>query len=350
MIHGIHQNFFVKNENEVIKPLVKEYIINPIDIFDVSIFERAVELNTTLALIQNYASFCTISNLTDEEPLKCEMFELIQSFLSKFICNDDDNDTCEDNVYEKARLIVSDFTNPSINLKDLLIAKYHFPENYVNFVFGLMENLTSENKTYLDLLQGLTLIVPPEQTVSVFNYHEVPFQTFVTNVTNIVNFIVNINDSSNFKLAFDYLNRTEQWNKLLYFVNQIDQNKTLCDFNNVTGRICNYMFNSIIENAKKLISNETLVSIIPEKSLNLVINGLIPLLKSIELDVSQLVSNYYNLTMINSGKLNYVNFTLLIERSGDLFDKTIRFVDEMVPDFYKKLPIIGEHYHRFVKK
>lgn len=349
LIHAIHQNFFVKIENEVVKPLVKTYIINPIDIFDVSIFERAVELNITLTLIQNYASYCTISNTTNIETLKCQMFESIQSFLSKFICNDD-NDTCESNVYEKARLIVSDFTNPSINLKDLLIVKYHLPENYVNFAFGLMENLTSKNKTYLDLLQGLTLIVPANQTVSAFNYHEVPFQTFVTNVTNFVDFIVNINDSSNFKLAFDYLNRTEQWNKLYYFVSQIDQNKTLCDFNNVTGRICNYMFISIIENAKKLISNETLISIIPEKSLNVVINGLIPLLKSIELDVSQFVSNYYNLTMINSGKLNYVNFTLFIERSGNLFDKTIKFVDDIVPDFYKKLPIIGEHYHRFVKK
>lgn len=302
LINGIQKKFFERYEKEIINPILRTYLFKPIDIFDVPIFKRAIELNTTLNIIQNYSSYCNYSIKTDEEkdddddenrqPLKCKIYESIQSFLSDHICdNDDDNvefdeDLCEENVYENARSYVSDFTNPEVNFTQLFISKYHVPENYVKFTFGLIDNLTSKNKTYLDLLQGLTLVVPENKTVSIPHYHNVPFHTFVANITNLVNFIININDTSNFKLVFDYLNKTDKWNKLHYFVDQINQNKTLCDIKNMTENICNETFNSIVDIAKLLVSNKTLSESLSEKQLNYLIDRIIPLFKSIRLNVS----------------------------------------------------------------
>lgn len=351
LISSIHQNFLIKNQNEVIYPILKSYLINPIDIFNVSIFDRANELEKVLKIFDNYSYSCVVLNSSFDDTIKCKVYETVESLLNRFICDKQIDDiSCDDNAFEKARLIVSDFTNPQVNLSQLLIVKYKFPENLVRFVFGLMDNLTSENKTYLDLLQGMTLIIPENINISIFHYHNVQFQTFVKNVTNFVNFILNINESSNFKLAFDYLNRTEQWNKLHYLVDEISHNKTLCDFKNVTEKICGEMINFIIGTSKILVSKESISDVIPKQYLNIVVNGLIPLFKSIESDISVFVSNYYNLTRINSENVSYVNFTLLIQKNGHLFDKIVTLLDKMVPEFYKQLPFIGHRYQRFVIK
>ncbi|KAK8892821.1 hypothetical protein M9Y10_030069 [Tritrichomonas musculus] len=352
LINDIHHNFFVKNENEVVKPLMIEYLINPINIFDVSIFDRAIELNTSLNIIQSYSSSCTISNSSDIQHVECKLFQAIRRFLIRIVCNNDneDDDTCEEEVYERVLNIVQDFTNPKVNLTNLLIVKYQIPENYVKFVFGLFENLTSKNKTYLDLLQGLTLIVPDDKIVSVFHYHEVKFHTFVTNVTNLVNFIININDTSNIRLAFEYLNRTEQWDHLRHFVTEISQNKTLCEIKKLAEKECSDLFNSIIGNATKFISNQSFINSIPHEKLRLVINGTIPFLKSIRSSVSNFVSGLYNLTAIRKGEVNFVDFTTFIESIGNLIDKIVSVIDGIVPIFYKRLPFIGDRYRSIVWK
>ena len=58
IIEGVLHNFILKYINEVFVPLIKTYLIKPINIFDKSIYERAIALGKALIKLQDYALSC----------------------------------------------------------------------------------------------------------------------------------------------------------------------------------------------------------------------------------------------------------------------------------------------------
>lgn len=95
-------------------------------------------------------------------------------------------------------------------------------ENYVRFFFGSVANLTDRNKNYVDLLEGANLLYNEtyeeenetdflnrwsnnddlinEDGDTGFNSTNIPYIKYINNLIQIIKFVNNLDDESNFKL------------------------------------------------------------------------------------------------------------------------------------------------------
>lgn len=216
VIQAISQNFISKFYQEFLVPLINSYIIKPLDIFDVSIYERSTSFINILTKIQDYSEICMQSpndnnSINLDDNFTCTLYEYIDQFLStKIKIEEDSNNTIIQDVIEK----ISIFTNDEVNLSDILINDFNFTEHNTIFIFNLIFNLSHSQKSYLNVMEGFQKI------------------SQIKNLTNAIYFINNINESSNMKYLFECLNGLSIWFNIT---------DTMCDFSN-DKRICEYSF------------------------------------------------------------------------------------------------------------
>lgn len=363
LIRAINSNFVQKYTNELIMPVVTKYGLKPINIFNPSINERASSILKALNTIKGYRNTCPRDEETEPE-LKCVLYESIRRFSENVWCVDDDDEKCAENAFSSLQSKIQKFTNEKVNLIEILTKEFMVPPNTAKFIFVLMADLTDSKKNYLDLIQDFALIYNEDDKGSFWIYKDQPIHTIIENITNAVKFVSSIEENSNFRLLFDYLNIPQYWEVISNYVQKIDKNELLCKIieEEPEEEYCNELAQQIKDISEKLISEEVTVNDFLEGVLegfsSILTNIGIPALKNLDKKIDQFLSKGFKAAAPGLNEIlglqinenNEVKFDSIVTKGGNLFDKIISFVDESIPSTVKMLPIVGDLYPQLISK
>ncbi|KAK8892913.1 hypothetical protein M9Y10_030165 [Tritrichomonas musculus] len=371
VFNGAYNNFLKKYTNEFIIPLIKTYLIKPINIFDRSIYERAKSLVNALVKFQDYPISCDKNpeQMTDLDKSRCQAFtlfiNLIETVMPSTIEEDDDESGTEAPINISAiKDAASTFTNEEINLTGALL-DFSVPENYIKFFFGSVANLTDQHKNYVDLLEGTNLLYKEKEEFRQFKDSDnidndtssFPIHKYINNITNIIKFIGNLDDASNFKVLFEYLGIPQYWETFSKIMNEVNRDSSICDnilidMMEIDNKTCLDMVNSFKKISDLMTTTKKLKDLLKIKNepVKFVLDCLMPFFQELDIRVSLLINSLYRIAVapivnyfVDGVKLpKKVDYTNLVKSSGDLLTKTFTLFDDIIPVLIKKIPFIGD--------
>lgn len=312
--------FIVKSTKKVISPLLSKYLLEKIDISEIPIYDRATELVNVLDIFQKYSFSCS----SGRNDMKCTTYHIVKNVLEAIECNSKFGIKCtdDDEIFIHAKAFAS--------------------------TIALSTNFPTDIKIYHDLLQELSLFVSDNDKIKILNYNFVPFKIIVRNLTKLSDLITNIDDSYNFKFAFDYLNLNNIWIIAKNVINVINNDIPLCDFFGFEGQTCEDLI-TIIQHLSRLAGSKTsFLNKFPE-GMRAEIVSVVNMIKSLSSSFSDFLLNIYKLTAPPE-KVREVNFLRFVSETGSLFDKILTFVDKLIPSIIKNHPEIAQGYSLFMNK
>lgn len=342
--------------NDPILPLINNYLLKPINIFDVSIYDRATSL---LAFIDNFQKFSNNCENNKEDDqianIKCELYDLIQDLLSESLCDNEQNEICRNKVFNTIKGYITDFTYPEVNLTNLLIDKYGFPPKFTQFLAQLIADLTDSKKNYLGILQGTI------NTIGNVNISNIPYSSLVERITNVVNFIRNLGPTSNFTVLVENLNLLPYWISGIDYMDEIRKPIPLCNLSYFEDyyQTCQNFTEYAQSYINLLLSNETIGTFASEGIIKMALDMGIPIAQALTNKFSELLSTAYkNLIPIvkefeqfqNISFPEQVKFANVFEKSFSILDQFISLIDYISPQIAKILPAFNEYYPRFIEK
>ena len=303
VLDAVIQNFLIKFSNDLASPLLTKYLLKPFNFFEVPLSERAIELRKAIDIVHYYSFHCK----SKDDELKCNVNKYVESILGLFLCQMKMFNVCldrPDTLFEKAKGIVS--------------------------VFSFFSSFPLDMKIYLNLLQGFNYINSNDVKLTFSNY-QVSYQEILTNLVNLYSFLDNIDDSSNFKYVFDFLNINNIWQKLEGILEKIGDNKSLGDLIGLSDEQCTGLLQNIVGISKIFVSTDPIEKVFPEKVVDDIAEKVIPALKSLSLSFSQFMFEVYKQIIGPENVKTEVDFTKLVRTMGSYFDKILTVIEKMVP-------------------
>lgn len=319
------------------------FLIKMFNFSEVSLAERISEFNEVIKISKNYILSC----MEDSDSPQCTLYAFGVKFMSHIICQTTGN-LCFEEEDDALALINSYFSlykNLFPNKKEENEVKQDININKQDNDANRQDNDTSkqdENK-FFELVNNIfNLYLAAIEILSILN----PKIHFGLPKSAIRNFFKiyrsQIDDSYNFKLYFDYLNMNKQWILLRNIINQIEQNKTICELY-LSSEECNDIYSTIIDKTQLLTSDKSVVKSLSEERADYFVNALLPFLKSLSSDLNESLLKLYKLTTFNSPykeKVHDVNFTKFVYSLCTVFEKSITIFIEIKPEFSKVLKMI----------
>lgn len=368
LFRAINTNFIQKYFDSLVKPIITTYGIKPINIFEVGLSDRANSLLNVINIVKGYENSCKKESDTDY--IKCTVYNYVLEFAKEMFCYEGYNYTtgeyifdpkCVANIFKTLEDYVKPFTAEEVDLKKFLIDQFELEKGTVEFIFGLIANLTDAKKNYLDILEGTSLLFSKDDVLEYdfLFYRGVPYHTVIKNVTSLVRFMNTVDDNSNFKLIFDYLNMSDYWDALAGYIDLIDKDTSLCTIYDYEGEECKELTDYIKQIAANFITDEPLNDILTrylEEMADYLTVIAIPALKSLNNNFGDFLSGGYKSAipflndMFKATLKESVSFTNIVKNGGGAIDSIISLIDELIPSFVKQLPIFGDLYSKSIEK
>lgn len=220
----------------------------------------------------------------------------------------------------------------------------------IDLVFGLLTVLTNEEKNYIDLLDYIPGLVG-ETEISFLTYKNAPANVVAQNLTNLIKFFYNIDDNSNFKLVFKYLNMSREYDYIANILEQIENGATFCQLLKFNDDKCDNILSYVKSITSTLTSDKPLNEILPENINTIVTGVIIPILKPLNNKiVTQLTITVNSLMDLFEAKekINEPDMENFIKKTCEVFNKMVKLFDMMYPKMIKALPITGDTYNLYI--
>lgn len=343
IMDSIWKNFVNDNYQKFFDPFVHGYVFKPLDIFELSLYDRSKALITILTEIDSYSQVCSSNNISNDEDItgKCLVYNYTNSFLSKKFHELDNISLIQQGIN-----IIRKFQNTEFNLTEVLTNDFGFSAERIHYLFGLIANLTYSNKSYLDVMEGL-------------QSGNGEFSKKMRNLSKSVILIPNMNKTTNMRSLFENLNLQTVWFNITDSICDLSQNKPFCESSFVSNLIstdkCEDLMNNFIKLAKVLITKQK-VQEIDKDYQDVIVTILLPIISEIDKPLSVFLNSCYRISrsFINK-KLGYeidanVSFSLFLKNFGETFDHLLEAADKLIPYSFKAIPIISHFYSEFLQK